>query len=290
MTLIEQPVEERVAAAPRSEPTVWGLSLAQLHDRFWASRGVQVVRMGEPSTIVDDAELFMLTDPRMLLTLNIRRVVEKMIWLKPDVLIVRLANTREEQYRETAMCAPDGTFIRYQRRYGGWDARLARVCFTRDKDLARDWQNASEIRSIWQEFRKKIRQQDRSTVRIRGRVYDRTVAAETAQFVRDLVADWKRPDTTISGIGQVAPGVWAWEGTEGSSKDVATQVDRDIEFTGPLWIGAGRKVGKEQGRGGIFGPAALWDAAGSRPVNSPINTSALMLLVLPWSVPMPVVV
>ena len=92
----EMTAREPVAAAPaeRQEPTVWGLSIVELHDRFWASRGVQVVRMGERSTIVDDAELFLLTDPRMLVTLRISRVVEKMVWMKPhDSAMVTVAST-----------------------------------------------------------------------------------------------------------------------------------------------------------------------------------------------------
>src|SRR4051812_27570325 len=117
------------------EPKVWGLSIVQLHDRFWAARGVQVVRLGERSEIVEGAELFMLTDPRTLVTMRIREVVEKAIWVQPDLLIVRLKNMREEQYSETAVCDSQGAFVRYQRSYGGWDSRLARICFTRDPVL-----------------------------------------------------------------------------------------------------------------------------------------------------------
>src|SRR4029077_12177402 len=107
------------------------------HDRFWASRGVQVVRQGERSTIVDDAELFLLTDPRTLVMMRIREGVEKALWLKPDLLIVRLRNMREEQYRETAVCGEDGSFVRYQRSYGGWESRLGRGWLITDPDLAR---------------------------------------------------------------------------------------------------------------------------------------------------------
>src|SRR3954462_1638530 len=94
---------ERRVEGTSLEPTVWGLSVVQLHDRFWAARGVQVVRLGEPSAIVDHAELFLLTDPRTLVTLRIREVVEKFVWMKPDLLMVRLWNKREAHYRETVL-------------------------------------------------------------------------------------------------------------------------------------------------------------------------------------------
>jgi lipopolysaccharide/colanic/teichoic acid biosynthesis glycosyltransferase len=251
------------AAAPElgGEPTVWGLSILQLHDRFWAARGVQVVRLGEPSTIVDDAELFLLTDPRTLVMLRIREVVEKMVWMKPDLLIVRLRNMREEQYRETAICDENGSFVRYQRSYGGWDARLARVGFTRDQDLARSWQNATDVRAIWKQFRRQIRPEDRVTVSLTGRVYDRSAGAEAAQFMRDLVRQWKRPDTTVPGIREFSPGVWAMTAGGASGSKVETGTD----FIGPVWIGAGRHVGKEGGGSGVIGPAALWDDPACRP-------------------------
>jgi hypothetical protein len=50
-------------AAAGSPRTIWGFDPVQLHDRYWASFGVQVVRQGEPSEIVRHAELFLLTDP-----------------------------------------------------------------------------------------------------------------------------------------------------------------------------------------------------------------------------------
>jgi glycine hydroxymethyltransferase len=46
-----------IASSPITPPTLWGLTPTELHDRFWAARGVQVVRQGEPSQIVDDTEL-----------------------------------------------------------------------------------------------------------------------------------------------------------------------------------------------------------------------------------------
>ena len=256
------------AGAPLGqEPKVWGLSIVQLHDRFWAARGVQVVRMGERSEIVEGAELFMLTDPRTLVTMRIREVVEKAIWVQPDLLIVRLKNMREEQYSETALCDSQGAFIRYQRNYGGWDSRLARICFTRDPVLVRNWQNATDVRTVWQQFRKTIEPQERLTITLIGRVYDRSSPAEAAQFMRDLVQQWKRPDTTIPGIEQVSTGVWAMKGEAG--ENVQPKVDQGTEFIGPVWIGAGRQVGG--GNAGIVGPTALWDDPAAKPAQEELE-------------------
>ena len=42
---------------PAPQRTIWGLDPSQLHTRYWASNGVQVVRQGEPSEIVKHAEV-----------------------------------------------------------------------------------------------------------------------------------------------------------------------------------------------------------------------------------------
>ena len=55
-----------IAQSPSPSRTIWGLDPIQLHTRYWAAHGVQVVRQGEPSQIVKHAELFLLTDPRSL--------------------------------------------------------------------------------------------------------------------------------------------------------------------------------------------------------------------------------
>jgi len=129
---------------------------------------VQVVRLGEPSTIVDDAELFLLTDPRTLVTLWIREVVDKMIWMKPDLLIVRLRNQREAQYRETVMCELDGSFLRYQRSYGGWDSRLARLGVYARSGSGTIWQNSQSAQQP-PAVQEAVATGDRRRCRCRGR-------------------------------------------------------------------------------------------------------------------------
>jgi len=49
-------------SAPGPVPTIWGCSPTQVHDRYWAASGIQVVRRHERSELVADAELFLLCD------------------------------------------------------------------------------------------------------------------------------------------------------------------------------------------------------------------------------------
>src|SRR6478672_10550121 len=97
-------------SAPGARPSVWGLSPTQLHDRFWASRGIQVVRLGEPSEIVEGAELFLLTASRSLVMFRLAVLVERMSWDRPDVLFVRLHEERNVWYRERVITDSQGRY------------------------------------------------------------------------------------------------------------------------------------------------------------------------------------
>src|SRR3954463_13625573 len=87
--------------APQQPRTLWGLDPFQIYTRFWAAHGVQVVRQGEPSPIVKHAELFLLTEPRILVLFKLQSVVmDALNWINPQVLFVRLHDSRERTYRE----------------------------------------------------------------------------------------------------------------------------------------------------------------------------------------------
>jgi lipopolysaccharide/colanic/teichoic acid biosynthesis glycosyltransferase len=259
VTLIStQLVIPRVEAAtgvpsPSSARTIWGLDPLQLHSRFWASRGIQVVRQGERSEIVPHAELFLLADPRTMAIFRLVAIVEQIAWLNAELMFVRLTDRRDRGYREFIVTDEEDRFVRFRREYGGSDMRLARVALTPDREIAKLWQAAKDPRSGWQRLRYAIRPRHRWTMSARGRVYDRQSDTEVASFVRDLVTTWKRPDSTIHNIHAVSERVWAPQGVE---------PDPQARFVGPVWIGSGRVVPKNA----IVGPVVLWDSPEVRPV------------------------
>lgn len=238
--------------------TVWGLDPVQLHSRYWASRGVQVVRQGEPSELVPHAELYLLTEPRTMAIFTVADIVERMAWLNADLMVLRVTDARDRGYRELAITSGD-RFQRFRRDYGGADSRLARVALTPDPNLARLWQSAPDPRTGWRWLREAVRRQLRWTMRVKGHMYDRDAGADVAAFVRDLVETWRRPDATIHDIHALAPGVW---GMNGAKLNGAGRV------TGPIWIGAGRQPAHGQT---AIGPGVMWDAPEARPVPSDIE-------------------
>jgi lipopolysaccharide/colanic/teichoic acid biosynthesis glycosyltransferase len=240
--------------------TIWGLDPVALHHRFWAAHGIQVVRQGEPSEIVNHAELYLLTDPRSLVLFRMTHVIYRMNWLKPQVLFLRLHDRRERGYREKVITDGNNRFVRFQRLYdGSEDLRLARAVLTPERDVAKLWQSSADPLSGWRRLRHYMPKHERSTMSIDGSAYDRSVDREIAIFLRDLTAVWHHPDSTISRAEPLEPQVW---------KDPQSEIDPEARFIGPVWVGAGRRV---DGGTTIVGPAIIWDDPQARPAMDEIE-------------------
>ena len=74
------------------------------------------VRQGEPSPIINHAELFLLTEPRTLVFFKLQSVVmDALNWVKPQVLFLRLHDARERAYREEVVADEFDRFVRFTR-------------------------------------------------------------------------------------------------------------------------------------------------------------------------------
>jgi len=254
------------AAAPSATPspsngaprTVWGLDPIQLHTRYWASHGVQVVRQGEPSEIVRHAELFLLIESDALAVFRLAPLMEALNWVKPTVLFVRLHDVRERGYRESVVTGPDGKFLRFQRLYET-SRRLTRVVLTPDRDVAQLWQSAPDPRAGWRRLRRVARRTESATESVGGHAYDRYDDRDLAHFMHHLLQAWKWPESTVARVEKISPTVWA---------DPAAKVDAGARFIGPVWVGAGRAV---EPATTVVGPAVMWDAPGARPSTGEIS-------------------
>ena len=241
---------DRADSAPAR--TIWGLDPQQLHTRYWAAHGVQVVRRGEPSEIVSHAELFLLTESGSLALFPLGPLMDAMNWIKPQVLFVRLHDAHERGYRENVVTDEAERFVKFQRVYDA-SSRLARVALTPDRDIAQLWQSAPDPLTGWRRLRRFIRRHDRAVQNADGTVYAAHDSRELACFLHDLLVLWKRPDTTVLRVKSAGIEVW---------KDPDATIDPSAKFIGPVWVGAGRKI--EQGAT-VIGPAVVWDHPDHRP-------------------------
>src|ERR1700722_11083292 len=147
---IRQAVPTVPSTAAHSPPvrTIWGFDPCQLHSRYWASNGVQVVRQGEPSEIVRHAELFLLEESPPLALLRVGDLMDALNWIKPQLLFVRLHDARERGYREHVVTDEFDQFVRFERLYDA-SGRLTRIVLTPDRDVAKLWQSADDTQSGW---------------------------------------------------------------------------------------------------------------------------------------------
>jgi len=243
----------------RPERTLWGLDVFDLHARFWASRGVQVVRLGERSEIVPHAELFLLSDPRTLTLFRPAAILDTLCWMNADLVAVRLVDSRRDGYRERVLADEQGRFLSHKRLYHHADTRKARLGLTNDRELAQVWQASPDPFEGWMRLRRLVPRHARYATTVKARVFDSSYPEETARFLRELVQSWRRPDATIGRIRQVHPGVWADE-------TAAVRVGTGVR--GPLWIGAGRDMAEEAS---AVGPAVMWDRPDARPAERTIE-------------------
>ncbi len=234
-------------------PTVWGLTPTQLHGRYWAAHGVQVVPVGSGVTINPHAELYLLTERSRMVIMPLRKALDLLSWLKCDVLLVRLTDRAGSDYRELVEARPDGHVLRMRRRYDGYATRLARVAFTGDAEIAADWAAMDPSATPWRALRRIVPGDMVSAIRETGRIYSSENDLETARFTRDLAEIWTRPDATVARVKRHAREVWV---------DKEAPITDGAVMTGPLWIGAGRRI--PDGAVAV-GPAVLWDDPDARP-------------------------
>jgi lipopolysaccharide/colanic/teichoic acid biosynthesis glycosyltransferase len=246
--------------------TIWGLTLIELHDYYWAARGVQVVRLGDRSTLVAGPELYLLTDHDTLVLFRMRSLVELLSWVAPVVLLARVHELRTRGYQEHAITDTHGRLLRFQRLYDRQEMVTARVAFTRDADIARAWQAMGETPKPWRMLRRQIPPVQRETTSMKGRIYNRTAPADLDRFARDLVRLWRTPSATIHRAQPAArvrsdSGNLVWT-------DPDSTLGSKAKFVDSVWVGAGRSVADSDL---VVGPVILWDDPARRPVVADIQ-------------------
>ncbi len=225
----------------------WGLDISDLHDRLWASRGVQVVR---PGARVEDRgpSMYLLLGADDLVIFDPDALRRTLAWLKPRVLRIRISDHEEQEYRETIVADDENRFQRVNRDYRARTRGTMRCFLTPDPLVARLWSEASDARSGRMLLRRRVAREATAPASIPGRIFCVRDAQVEPELLSHLLAAFPRPGIVLEGVYEYAPGVWLHE---------SAPPPANVRLIGPIWMGSGVEL-----RPGatIVGPRAIPDA------------------------------
>ncbi len=236
-------------------PTLWGLSAPELHDRYWAAQGVQVVRPGGEEDLTSSG-LYLLIDPPTLMLFDLPRILARALTSPLGTWLLRLEDSRCGQYREVVRTDEQHRFVRVERLYDQTEIQCARAALTRDRALARLWHHAGPTHAAWRQVRRLAKKGSYAALSLHVPLYHREHPDELLRLILDLTYVWRNPSDTLPGVRRVAPGIWC---------DQQSRIEPGATLVGPVWIGARRRIDT----GCLVpGPAILWDAP--EPAGTPL--------------------
>jgi hypothetical protein len=245
------PVEHDAATPAQwaSSPTVWGLSVRQLHDAYWCARGVQVIRRGEAQPLERGVELFLLVEPDQLVLFNVGELSDRLTWGNAAVTRLRIVDSHDDTYSEHVLLDTAGFVQRVERRYRAQVRGSSRVVLTIGAKQASLWMSAKSRRAGWDRIRRSVAWPRVDHHKTTGSLCREGNPAQERDLLAHLVERWPTPSQSIEGIVEDGPGVWRIE-----SDSIAS----DTICVGPLWLGGGAA---SAGHRCLVGPLWLADCA-----------------------------
>ncbi len=240
--------------SPAIEPaakslTVWGYSAPALHDLFWLSREVAIVRPGGGKAIDCDARLFMLVPERKLFRLHLRLVLDQLFWMPRSLYFIgfypptRRPPSAESQSSSHGAAAGAITGMPQQPLGNNCGTRpepAARAALTPHRHIAEYWNTIPAAGNVWMMLRRQY--PDFGSIKVPGIAYEDT-ACQALDYLQALARDWADPEVAIPGITQLAHRVHGPIGFDMSMLKTHTR---------PLWIGHGRGGAQVAASAGIL--------------------------------------
>ncbi len=243
-------VSLRSPLATAGSGNVWGMSVLEAHDRMWAARGVQVVRTLGEAPPAKGPDVYLLLDADTLLWFKLHPVMQRIRWLKPRALRLRIVDLEQDPYSEIVVSNGSDQFERIERGYRAITRATRRIVITTERSLAEKcWRQARDATHGWQRIVEHIDRSEYAVDRITGSVL-RASSKRAPLFVQE---HWGNPGAMLDGVYHYADDVWMHE---------SVRVPEEAVLVGPLWIGAGTSL---QSDDVVVGPASIPDAVPCAP-------------------------
>ena len=213
---------------------VWGCDAVTLHDRYWASRRVEVVRLGSNASVKRKGPaVYLLTGPDDLVLFPIGPVLRQNGWLRVAGIRLRLREQARDRYAERVRTDAEGRVQAIHRDYSRHTRGTTRVILTREPDLARVWALSQHRRAAMRAMRDMSGGRPIFPVMRDGRIFDASSKTERDELVAELCREWRAVSPSVDHLYEYQDGVWIHESVE---------IDPEARVVGPLWIGAGNSL------------------------------------------------
>lgn len=275
MTLLTRQVEPEATRPEPPQPLFWGLGHKELHDRFWASRGVQVVRPGmlldrkngghvaapkESPSKRHRGDFYLLLGTGDLVLFRLAPLLDRFSWLKPRAMRLRLIEQEPEPYVETVETDENGLLKRIRRHYHSRSSATQQAWLTADGSLARAWARCETTAEAKRTIKNRLEKYPIVPAITHARLFESDSDPHRIdQFLILLQRLWHRPGATLDGVYEFSPGIWVHE---------QAQVAHEARLIAPLWIGAGVQVGATDV---IVGPGGVADDPAAQVYHPPID-------------------
>ncbi|MCH8269671.1 MAG: sugar transferase [Planctomycetes bacterium] len=259
MILVSEKASGSTTTPQHDLGTVWGLDVVALHDRVWASRGIQVIRPNEGAIASSRPALYLLLDEHHLVSFDVRPVLKQLHWQKPRAVRIRVRSGRPSEYREIVHTDACGRFQGVQREYTRTFHDIGRCWLTPDRRVATRWACAGTAAAAVREIRATIGRDHRSHLVVDGEIADRRNEAAATEWFENTVGQWNRMTAVLDDVYQFSHSVWVHE---------TSRIAPGVRFVGPVWVGAGVVIDQATV---VVGPVAIpdrqWCVSPARDVN-----------------------
>lgn len=251
-------IEIEAGPGPRAEPPsaaldgpplrLWGCGPVELHDRLWASRGVQVIRCGSGATPAGDAAMYLLIGQGQLVRFPLGRALRRMHWLNPEVLRIRITGSGgDAAYGERIVDDGGDGLIGFERSYRRKTGLASRARLASSASVAARWSRCEGEREGAALMRGLSREGRTAPLATRGLAVEASDPAGVDAWLEATLGKATRIDAAFGDVFEHSPDVWVH-----AEADVAV----DALLIGPVWVGSGARIPPGQM---VVGPAVVED-------------------------------
>ncbi len=268
-------VQSRTPPARSQEPTWWGFSADELHDRAWNDHGIAVVRCGGGRVEPKGPSHYLLIEPGARVLFDPAQLRSATAWLHPRVVRLRVVDADQAGYREHVDTDADGVFQGLHRDYSTRGRSTLRAYVTSEPAIAKLWAGSRNGAEGKQKLFESVGDSSIVSAKIEGRILPRPEEDEHADALlfTELMGSVRRMGAIFPDLYEYAPGVWLHQ---------SVRPDPSVRLVGPVWIGAGHELRPGQV---IVGPTAIPDAEGAACVIEPVPWADLALPNWPFVLP-----